>query len=62
MATNQENARKDWDTIHIGRVETLVELDELGNKCHIWVGNSPSFSNVFQAFIHGDLLSEDHIA
>lgn len=51
VTTNQEHARENWNAVHRRGIETLVELDQLCNECHVWVGDCTSLTNVFQAFI-----------
>lgn len=62
VRTDQEDARENWDAIHGGRVETLVELDQLCDEGHVWVGDLTSLTDVLQALVKGDLLSVDHVA
>lgn len=39
-----------------------MELDKLCNESHIWVRDSTSLTNEFEALIQSHLLSIDHVA
>ena len=61
MRADHENSRGDRYALKRLLKETLVETDELGDKCHIWVCNGSSLFQIGQALIESHFLFIDKI-